>query len=136
MSDNDENHLIAERRAKLARLRERGIAFPNDFRRNALGGRSARPRTASKSAEALEAAAIRVSVAGRMRAKRVMGKASFAKLEDSSGAIQIFLQHSALGETYDEFKGWDVGDVIGAEGILFRTKTDELSVRAEKHRCC
>ncbi len=91
MSDNDENHLIAERRAKLARLRERGIAFPNDFRRNALGRRSVDRIRRRSPAEALEAAAIRVSVAGRMRAKRVMGKASFAKLEDSSGAIQIFL---------------------------------------------
>jgi lysyl-tRNA synthetase class 2 len=131
MSDNDENHLIAERRAKLARLRERGIAFPNDFRRNALAG-DLLTAYGQKSAEALDAAAIRVSVAGRMRAKRVMGKASFAKLEDSSGAIQIFLQHSALGDSYDEFKSWDVGDVIGAEGVLFRTKTNELSVRAEK----
>ena len=131
MSENDENHLITERRAKLAKLRERGIAFPNDFRRNALAG-DLSTAYGEKPAEALDAAAIRVSVAGRMRAKRVMGKASFAKLEDSSGAIQIFLQHSALGDTYDEFKSWDVGDVIGAEGVLFRTKTNELSVRVDK----
>ena len=131
MSENDENHLITERRAKLAKLRERGIAFPNDFRRNALAG-DLSTAYGEKPAEALDAAAIRVSVAGRMRAKRVMGKASFAKLEDSSGAIQIFLQHSALGVTYDEFKSWDVGDVIGAEGVLFRTKTNELSVRVDK----
>ncbi len=131
MSDNDENHLIAERRAKLARLRERGGAFPNDFRRNALAA-DLMAAYGAKPAEALDAAAVRVSVAGRMRAKRVMGKASFAKLEDSSGAIQIFLQHSALADAYDEFKGWDVGDVVGAEGVLFRTKTDELSVRVDK----
>jgi lysyl-tRNA synthetase class 2 len=126
MSDNDENHLIGERRAKLAKLRERGIAFPNDFRRNALTAYG------EKSTEALDAAQVRVSVAGRMRAKRVMGKASFAKLEDSSGAIQVFLQQSALGEAYDEFKGWDVGDIVGTEGLLFRTKTNELSVRADR----
>jgi lysyl-tRNA synthetase class 2 len=131
MSDNDENHLISERRAKLARLRERGIAFPNDFRRNALA-EDLLTAYGGKTAEALEAENVRVSVAGRMRAKRVMGKASFARLEDSSGAIQIFLQQSALGEIYDEFKGWDVGDVLGAEGVLFRTKTNELSVRVEK----
>src|SRR6202046_785648 len=131
MSDHDENHLIAERRAKLARLRERGIAFPNDFRRNALAGDLV-TAYGEKSAEALETSAIRVSVAGRLRAKRVMVKASFARLEDSSGAIQIFLQQTALGDSYDEFKGWDVGDVIGAEGLLFRTKTNELSVRADK----
>ncbi|HEX3913779.1 MAG TPA: lysine--tRNA ligase [Steroidobacteraceae bacterium] len=131
MSENDENHLIAERRAKLAKLRERGNAFPNDFRRNALAG-DLETAYGAKSAEALDAAPIQVSVAGRMRAKRVMGKASFARLEDSSGAIQLFLQHSALGAAYDEFKGWDVGDVIAAEGVLFRTKTNELSVRVAK----
>jgi lysyl-tRNA synthetase class 2 len=130
MSD-DENHLIGERRAKLAKLRERGIAFPNDFRRNALAG-DLLTAYGAKSGEALDAAQVRVSVAGRMRAKRVMGKASFAKLEDSSGAIQVFLQQSALGLAYDDFKGWDVGDVIGAEGVLFRTKTNELSVRADR----
>jgi lysyl-tRNA synthetase class 2 len=131
MSDDDENHLIAERRAKLARLRARGIAFPNDFRRDALAA-DIITAYGGKSAEALDAAAVRVRVAGRMRAKRVMGKASFARLEDSSGALQVFMQQQALGETYDEFKSWDVGDVIGAEGTLFRTKTNELSVRVER----
>jgi lysyl-tRNA synthetase class 2 len=131
MSDNDENHLIAERRAKLARWRERGNAFPNDFRRDALAADLA-TAYGGKSGEALDAAAVRVRVAGRMRAKRVMGKASFANLEDSSGAIQVFLQQQTLGEVYDEFKTWDVGDIIGAEGTLFRTRTNELSVRVER----
>jgi lysyl-tRNA synthetase, class II len=131
MSDtSDENHLIAERRAKLAKLRERGGAFPNTFRRDALAA-DLLTAYGAKSKQALEAAAVRVSVAGRLRAKRVMGKASFAKLQDSSGSIQIFLQQQALGEVYDEFKGWDVGDVIGAQGTLFRTNTDELSVRVD-----
>jgi lysyl-tRNA synthetase, class II len=131
MTDSDENHLIAERRAKLAKLRERGSAFPNDFRRNALAARLL-SANADKSAEMLEAEANRVSVAGRMRAKRVMGKASFAKLEDPSGAIQVFLQQQTLGAVYEDFKSWDVGDVIGAEGVLFRTRTGELSVRVER----
>ena len=131
MSENDENHLIAERRAKLTKLRERGNPFPNDFRRDALAADIV-TAYGEKSTEALEAAGIRVRVAGRMRTKHVMKKSSFAKLEDSSGLIQIFLQPSALGEVYDEFKHWDVGDVIGAEGTLFRTKTGELSVRAER----
>jgi lysyl-tRNA synthetase, class II len=87
---------------------------------------------AGKKAEFFEGERIRVSVAGRMRAKRLMGKASFAKLEDASGAIQVFLQKEKLGEVYDEFKTWDVGDIVGAEGTLFRTKTGELSVRAER----
>jgi len=129
----DENHLIAERRAKLAKLRERGNPFPNDFRRNALAGHLL-TAYGQKSTESLEAEAIAVSVAGRLRAKRVMGKASFAKIEDSSGAIQLFLQQQALGPSYDEFKTWDIGDVIGAEGTLFRTKTGELSVRAVQIR--
>jgi lysyl-tRNA synthetase class 2 len=129
MSGDDENHLIAERRAKLAKLREKGIAFPNDFRRDALAA-DILTAYGEKSTESLETAGIRVTVAGRMRAKRILGKASFAKLEDSSGTIQVFLQQQALGEVYVDFKGWDVGDVIGAEGTLFRTKTGELSVRA------
>src|ERR1700689_2546815 len=106
MSDEDDNHLIAERRAKLARLRERGVAFPNDFRRDALAA-DLQFAYGNKAAEALETEAIRVSVAGRLRAKRVMGKASFAKIEDSSGAIQLFLQRDTLNDTYDDFKGWD-----------------------------
>ena len=77
---------------------------------------------------------MRVKVGGRMMAKRVMGKASFAKLADRSGQIQVFLQSEPLGAAYDEFKGWDVGDIVGAEGTLFKTKTGELSVRAEKLR--
>jgi lysyl-tRNA synthetase class 2 len=129
MSDDDENHLIAERRGKLGKLRDRGIAYPNQFRRNALAA-DLLTAYGAKSAEFLDGEQLRVSVAGRMRAKRVMGKASFAKLEDVSGAIQIFLQQQALGEAYDEFKTWDVGDIVGAEGVLFRTRTGELSVRA------
>lgn len=128
LTNNDENHLIAERRAKLAKLRDRGNPFPNDFRRSILAGHLL-STYGDKSAEWLDGGAIKVKVAGRMLAKRVMGKASFAKLEDSSGAIQIFLQHQAIGEGYEEFKSWDVGDVVGAEGTLFRTKTGELSVR-------
>ncbi len=131
MSDDDENHLIAERRGKLAKLRERGIPFPNDFRRDALAA-DLQVAYGNKAAEALEADAIRVSVAGRLRAKRVMGKASFAKIEDSSGGIQLFLQRDTLQDRYDEFKGWDIGDVVGAHGTLFRTKTGELSVKVDR----
>jgi lysyl-tRNA synthetase class 2 len=129
MSDDDDNHLIAERRVKLGKLRDRGIAYPNQFRRNALAA-DLLTAYGARSAEFLDAEKVPVSVAGRMRAKRLMGKASFAKLEDVSGAIQIFLQAQALGDAYEEFKTWDVGDIVGAEGVLFRTKTGELSVRA------
>src|ERR1700753_3932479 len=96
MSEDDDNHLIAERRGKLSKLRERGIAFPNDFRRDALAA-DVFMAYGDKSAEALETSPVEVKVAGRLRVKRVMGKASFAKLEDSSGEIQLFLQREELG---------------------------------------
>jgi lysyl-tRNA synthetase class 2 len=131
MSDNDENHLIGERRAKLAKLRERGIAFPNDFRRNALAA-DLLTAYGGKSPEALAAEAVRVSVAGRLRRKNVMGKGSFAKIEDGSGGIQLRLERDTLHETYEDFKTWDVGDVIGVEGVLFLTKTGELTVKADR----
>src|SRR5262245_56096292 len=116
MADDSENHLIAERRAKLARLRERGGAFPNDFRRDATA-EELHLGYGDRSAEWLEAHPTRVAVAGRMMFKRVMGKASFAKLKDRSGLMQIFLQSDALGEAYEEFRGYDVGDLIGATGV-------------------
>ena len=128
-----ENRLIAERRAKLARLRERGNAFPNDFWRNVLAQHLV-DTYGSRPAESLEAEGVEVRVAGRMMAKRIMGKVSFARLEDSSGAIQLFLQAQSLGEVYEDFRGWDVGDLVGAEGTLFRTKTGELSVRVARLR--
>ena len=128
----DENKLVAERRAKLAALRATGgPAFPNDFRRDALANELLLGYGGLSDA-ALEASSVRVKVAGRMMLRRIMGKASFAKLQDSSGQIQIFVQREALGEQpYDDFKGWDIGDILGAEGVLFRTKTGELSVRVD-----
>jgi len=131
MSEQDENHLIGERRAKLAKLRERGIAFPNDFRRNALAA-DLLTAYGGKSPEALAAEQIRVSVAGRLRRKNLMGKGSFAKIEDGSGGIQLRLERDTLQETYEDFKTWDVGDVIGVEGVLFLTKTGELTVKVER----
>ncbi|MDO4708457.1 MAG: lysine--tRNA ligase [Pseudomonadota bacterium] len=132
----DENSLIAERRSKLAAIRESGIAFPNDFRRSdEAGALQAEYADAEKwTGEALEATGRRVKIAGRMLAKRIMGKAAFAGLRDGSGDIQLFLQSGALGEVYQAFKGWDVGDIIAAEGRLMRTKTGELSVKVEALR--
>ena len=128
-SDNtDENHLIAERRAKLAHLRAQGPAYPNEFRRDALSA-DLLAAYAERDGAWLEANPVHVRVGGRMMFKRVMGKASFAKLADRSGAIQLFLQESTLGAVYEAFKGYDVGDLLGAAGPLFRTKTGELSVR-------
>jgi lysyl-tRNA synthetase class 2 len=129
----DENPLIGERRAKLAKLRETGVAFPNDFRRDALAG-DLHAAFGERDDEWLVANPTSVKVGGRMMFKRVMGKASFAKLADRTGQIQLFLQQDALGEGYELFKSADVGDILGAEGALFRTKTGELSVRVEKLR--
>jgi lysyl-tRNA synthetase class 2 len=127
------NHLIAERRAKLERLREHGGAFPNDFRRDATA-EQLHLAWGHHPPEWFDGHPVRVTIAGRMMFKRVMGKASFAKLKDRSGLMQLFLQQEALGPTYDEFKGWDVGDVVGAAGTLFKTKTGELTVKVERLR--
>ena len=132
----DENHLIAERRAKLAALRGQGIAFPNDFRRADFVQdlQDAYAEVEQWTGEALEAENKRVTIAGRLLAKRVMGKAAFAQIQDMTGRIQLFLQGSALGDAYNAFKGWDVGDIVAAEGTLMRTRTGELSVRADTLR--
>jgi lysyl-tRNA synthetase class 2 len=132
----DENKLIAERRSKLTRLREAGAgpAFPNDFRRDALAGQL-HDAFGERSNESLEAHPQTVTVGGRMMLKRVMGKASFATLQDRTGRIQLFLKQDAVGqEAYDAFKGWDIGDTVGATGTLFRTNAGELSVKVTAPR--
>src|SRR5580698_7180662 len=135
MSDQqDENSLIQQRKEKLAKLRETRQAFPNDCHRDALTA-DLLGLYGQRSGESLEQEKIKVKVAGRMMGKRIMGKASFVHIQDSSGRLQLFLQQGALGEElYEDFKGWDVGDIVAAEGDIFKTKTGELSVRAEKLR--
>jgi lysyl-tRNA synthetase, class II len=132
----DENRLVAERRAKLAALRGQGVPFPNDFRRTDYAGDlQAEFTDASRwTGEALETGGRRVALAGRLLAKRVMGKAAFAQVQDVSGRIQLFLQSAALGEAYEAFKHWDVGDIVAATGTLMRTRTGELSVKADSLR--
>ena len=131
----DENQIIAERRAKLARLRERGQAFPNDFRREHLAG-DLHAAHGGKTKEELEAGKPGpVVVAGRMLLKRVMGKASFATLQDMSGQIQIYINNDVTGaEVHEAFKHWDLGDILGVEGTVFKTNKGELSVHATKLR--
>ncbi len=130
----DENHLIALRREKLARLRDAGQAYPNDFRRDWLAA-DLHAAYGELDEATLSASPIRVQVAGRLMAKRIMGKASFAQLQDMSGRIQLFIQREAVGEAvYQDFKGWDLGDIIGACGELFRTKTGELTIRVQQLR--
>ncbi|MYN14668.1 lysine--tRNA ligase [Pusillimonas sp. TS35] len=126
----DENHLIAERRGKLARLREEGAAYPNDFQPDARAADLHAEYDAQDKTE-VEAQNRRVKVAGRMMLKRVMGKASFATLQDGSGRIQVFLDRTQLGdEAYAAFKGWDIGDILAVEGTMFKTNKGELSVHA------
>jgi lysyl-tRNA synthetase class 2 len=130
----DENEQIAQRRAKLEQLRDAGVAFPTDFRRNIVAG-ELHAEYGEQDAATIETRNVRVKVAGRMMTRRVMGKASFAHLQDMSGQIQIFLKKDAVGEDrYEEFKRWDIGDIVGAEGTLFKTRTGELSVHCERVR--
>ncbi len=131
---DDENHIIAERRAKLARLREAGVAYPNDFVRKDLFG-DLRTVWGEKSREELEEANIEVAVSGRMMLKRVMGKAAFATVHDFTGDMQYFVTPADVGdEAYTFFKTLDLGDIVAAEGTLFRTNKGELSVRVKKLR--
>jgi len=132
--DGQENRLIAERRAKLARLREAGNAYPNDFHRDALADELLAAYQ-SHSAESLAASPVEVRVAGRLMVKRVMGGTSFVKLQDRSGQIQLMLKRDRLGESvYGEFKKWDLGDIVAARGELIKTKTGELSIDASELR--
>jgi lysyl-tRNA synthetase class 2 len=130
----DENQIIAERRAKLAAARAQGQAFPNDFRRTALAA-DLHARYGGKSNDELDALGVDVAVAGRMMLKRVMGKASFAALQDMSGRIQLYVTADALGtEGHDAFKHWDLGDLVGATGHVFKTRTGELSIKVASIR--
>jgi lysyl-tRNA synthetase, class II len=125
----DENKLIAERREKLAAIRARGVAFPNDFK--------PKDRSADLVAsygkltnEELEPQAVAASVAGRMMLKRTMGKAAFCALQDATGRIQLRVAIDNVGaDVYEQFKHWDLGDIIAAEGTLFITKTGELTIK-------
>ena len=131
----DENKLIAERRQKLAGIREAGVAFPNDFRRNVMSG-ELQAEYGEKAKEELDELNLRVSVAGRLMLKREMGKNTFATVQDMSGRIQLFVQRDVLPEGFygEQFKKWDLGDIIGAEGTLMKTKVGELSIRVDSIR--
>ncbi|MFL9925878.1 lysine--tRNA ligase [Herbaspirillum lusitanum] len=130
----DENAIIAERRNKLAAIREQGVAFPNDFRPEHKAA-DLHAQYDALDNEALEANPVQVSIAGRMMLKRVMGKASFATLQDASGLradgrMQLYITNDVTGpELHGAFKHYDLGDILGAEGTLFKTKTGELSVK-------
>jgi lysyl-tRNA synthetase, class II len=127
----EENKLVEERREKLKALRAKGIAYPNDFRRKDLSGDLAR-QYGDKSKEDLEKEKTSATVAGRMVLKRVMGKASFATLQDGTGRIQLYVTQETPG--YEDFKHWDLGDIVAAEGTLFKTMKGELTVNAKSVR--
>ncbi len=138
-ASSTDSSLIAERREKLAAIRAQALAagtaaFPNDFKPRHHAAELLRQYDPLP-AEEIEALAVKVSVAGRMMLKRVMGKASFATLQDGSGRIQLFVTRDALGDAvYEAFKHWDLGDIVGGEGLLFKTRTGELSIRLSSLR--
>ncbi|HEY0820251.1 MAG TPA: amino acid--tRNA ligase-related protein, partial [Rhizobacter sp.] len=127
--EQDDNQLIAERREKLAAIRKQGVAFPNDFKPKDHALELLR-KYGTLDNETLEPQGVQVTVAGRLMLKRVMGKASFGTLQDGSGRIQLFVARDNLGdEVYGQFKHWDLGDIVGAVGTLFKTRTGELSIK-------
>lgn len=129
-----EERIIEQRRAALSELREQGVPFPNDFRRDAMAA-DLHARFGELDEEALEGEGVEVCIAGRMMTRRVMGKASFAHLQDMTGRMQIYVRRDDLPDgVYAAFKKWDVGDVLGVKGRLFKTRSGELSVHADAVR--
>ena len=130
----DENQIMALRREKLAHIRSQGVAFPNDFKRDAFAADLQAQYGHLDKAE-LDPQNIPVKVAGRMMLKRAMGKASFATLADMGGQIQLYINNQGVGEAaHEAFKHWDMGDIIAAEGTLFKTNHGELTVRVSAIR--
>jgi lysyl-tRNA synthetase, class II len=128
----DENRIIAERRAKLAKLREQGNAYPNDVARADLAARLDEQH-GEKTNEELEKTPVQASIAGRLMFKRVMGKASFGVLQDHTGRLQIYVSDDHTGKSnHAAFKHWDVGDILAVSGFLFRTQKGELTLRAHE----
>ena len=132
--EQDENQLISLRREKLAAIREAGVAFPNDFVKE-HDSETIISEYDKHDKEWFEENPIEVRVAGRIMLKRVMGKASFVTISDTSGRLQLYVQQGRLGEElYGEFKSWDIGDIVGAAGTLFKTQKGELSVKLDELR--
>ncbi len=130
----EENEQIVQRKLKLAKLREMGQAYPNNFKRDHLAS-DLHAAYDQYTEELLAYEAISVKMAGRMMTRRLMGKASFAHIQDMTGQMQIYVTQDNLTEgVYSKFKNWDLGDIIGVEGELFKTKTGELSVKAKEIR--
>jgi lysyl-tRNA synthetase class 2 len=134
MSDPTSSDQSAQRRAKLTALRDKGNPYPNDFRRTVWTA-ELHAEHSERDPESLESEAIRVAVVGRMMSRRIMGKASFAHLQDGSGRVQLYVRRDDLPEgVYAEFKKWDLGDIVAAQGVVFKTKSGELSVKVDDLR--
>jgi len=127
LKEQDENNLFEVRKEKLNKLREQGQDYPNSFRRNELANELIK-EFSDLSKDDLESKSINVKVAGRIMLRRLMGKASFTTIQDMSAQIQLYLREDTLSN-YDDFKTWDIGDIIGVEGELFKTNTGELSIK-------
>ena len=133
-TQEDENHIIAERRAKLAQLRAEGVAYPNDFKRTDLFGDLQEKYKDADEAQ-LESLQVQVACSGRVMLKRVMGKASFATVRDFTGEMQYFISQNDIGaDAYARFKTYDLGDIVAVKGVLFRTKSGDLAIRAQELR--
>ena len=127
----DENEQIAQRKTKLAELRQNGEAFPNHFKPDSIA-HDLHDQYGTKTKEELETANIKVKLAGRMLTQRIMGKASFATMQDASGKMQIYVMRDRLPEgVYQQFKHYDLGDIVAVEGVLFKTRTDELTIKVD-----
>ncbi len=126
----DESEVYHIRKQKLAELRSEGFNFPNQFRREHLADELMK-KYSDFEKEPLAQQRVKVAVAGRIVLKRIMGKASFFHIQDVSGRMQIYIRANDLPELYEQFKHWDLGDIVGVRGELFKTNTGELSVHAE-----
>jgi lysyl-tRNA synthetase class 2 len=134
VTEIETNEQIAQRKSKLKALRQKGQAYPNDFQRDALA-QDLQQRFGSMDETALTQMGQRVKIAGRIMTRRLMGKASFAHLQDMSGRIQLYIARDHLPEgVYAEFKTWDLGDIVGACGVVFKTQTGELSIKVDEIR--
>jgi len=131
-SAEDTNKLIAQRRQKLAALRENGNAFPNTFRRDSLCSELI-AHYGELTKEQLIAVPVRVKIAGRLMSKRIMGKTTFSHIQDMSGRIQLMVSRDSLPEGFynEQFKKWDIGDIVGCEGVVTKTDKGELSVKVD-----
>ncbi|KTC67997.1 lysine tRNA synthetase [Legionella birminghamensis] len=126
----DESTVYQIRKQKLESLRGEGFSFPNQFRRQYLAA-NLLMQYENLDKESLASQAIHVTVAGRIMLRRVMGKASFFHIQDVSGRIQVYIRQNDLPEVYEQFKHWDLGDIVGVKGLLFKTNTGELSIHAD-----